>query len=70
MTDQNAIATNPVKGVNARRSDSYEGQDAGDRRQGGRQLMNLPNDKSLKASGPCPARNAAVSRAPRESSAN
>src|SRR3981189_1492012 len=35
MTDQNAIATNPVKGVKRPKVDSYEGQDAGDRRQGG-----------------------------------
>jgi integrase/recombinase XerD len=48
MTDQNAIATNPVKGVKRPKVDSYEGKTPAIADKEARQLMNLPNEKSLK----------------------
>ena len=48
LTDQNAVATNPVKGVKRPKVDSYEGKTPAIADKEARQLMNLPNDKSLK----------------------
>src|SRR5271165_1583793 len=48
LTDQNAVPTNPVKGVKRPKVDSYEGKTPAIADKEARQLMNLPNDKSLK----------------------
>jgi len=48
MTDQNAVATNPVKGVKRPKVDSYKGKTPAIADKEARQLMNLPNEKSLK----------------------
>jgi site-specific recombinase XerD len=48
LTDQNAVATNPVKGVKRPKVDSYEGKTPAIADKEARQLMNLPNDKTLK----------------------
>lgn len=48
LTDQNVVATNPVKGVKRPKVDSYEGKTPAIADKEARQLMNLPNDKSLK----------------------
>ena len=48
MTEQNAIATNPVKGVKRPKVDSYEGKTPAIADKEARQLMNLPNEKSVK----------------------
>ena len=48
MTDQNAVATNPVKGVKRPKVDSYEGKTPAIADKEARQLMALPNEKSLK----------------------
>ena len=48
MTDQNAIATNPVKGVKRPKVDSYEGKTPAIADKEARKLMALPNDKTLK----------------------
>lgn len=48
LTDKNAVATNPVKGVKRPKVDSYEGKTPAIADKEARQLMNLPNDKSLK----------------------
>jgi integrase/recombinase XerD len=48
LTDQNAVPVNPVKGVKRPKVDSYEGKTPAIADKEARQLMNLPNDKSLK----------------------
>ena len=48
LTDKNAVATNPVKGVKRPKVDSYEGKTPAIADKEARQLMNLPSDKSLK----------------------
>ena len=48
LTDQNAVPTNPVKGVKRPKVDSYEGKTPAIADKEARQLMNLPNDKTLK----------------------
>jgi site-specific recombinase XerD len=48
LTDKNAVATNPVKGVKRPKVDSYEGKTPAIADKEARQLMNLPNDKSIK----------------------
>jgi len=48
MTDQNAVATNPVKGVKRPKVDSYEGKTPAIADKEARQLMAVPNEKSLK----------------------
>jgi integrase/recombinase XerD len=48
LTDKNAVAANPVKGVKRPKVDSYEGKTPAIADKEARQLMNLPNDKSLK----------------------
>ena len=48
MTDKNAVATNPVKGVKRPKVDSYEGKTPAIADKEARQLMNLPNEKTLK----------------------
>jgi integrase/recombinase XerD len=48
LTDKNAVATNPVKGVKRPKVDSYEGKTPAIADKEARQLMNLPHDKSLK----------------------
>src|SRR5271156_10692 len=48
LTDQNAVSTNPVKGVKRPKVDTYEGKTPAIADKEARQLMNLPHDKSLK----------------------
>jgi integrase/recombinase XerD len=48
LTDKNAVATNPVKGVKRPKVDSYEGKTPAIADKEARQIMALPNDKSLK----------------------
>jgi hypothetical protein len=48
LTDQNAVPTNPVKGVKRPKVDSYEGKTPAIADKEARQLMQLPGDKSLK----------------------
>jgi site-specific recombinase XerD len=48
LTDRNAVATNPVKGVKRPKVDSDEGKTPAIADKEARQLMNLPSDKSLK----------------------
>lgn len=48
LTDKNAVATNPVKGVKRPKVDSYEGRTPAIADKEARQLMNLPNDKTVK----------------------
>ncbi len=48
LTDQNAVPTNPVKGVKRPKVDSYEGKTPAIADKEARQLMSLPSDKSLK----------------------
>ena len=48
LTDQNAVPTNPVKGVKRPKVDSYEGKTPAIADKEARQLMNLPNEQSLK----------------------
>jgi integrase/recombinase XerD len=48
LTDQNAVPTNPVKGVKRPKVDSYEGKTPAIADKEARQLLDLPNDKSLK----------------------
>jgi integrase/recombinase XerD len=45
LTDKNAVATNPVKGVKRLKVDSYEGKTPAIADKEARRLMNLPNDK-------------------------
>ncbi len=48
LTDQNAVPTNPVKGVKRPKVDSYEGKTPAIADKEARQLMNLPSPKTLK----------------------
>jgi integrase/recombinase XerD len=48
LTDQNAVPTNPLKGVKRPKVDSYEGKTPAIADKEARQLMQLPGDKSLK----------------------
>ena len=48
LTDKNAVAANPVKGVKRPKVDSYEGKTPAIADKEARQLMNLPTDKTLK----------------------
>jgi len=48
LTDKNATATNPVKGVKRPKVDSYEGKTPAIADKEARQLMNLPNEQSIK----------------------
>lgn len=48
LTDQNAVPTNPVKGVKRPKVDSYERKTPAIADKEARQLMNLPSEKSLK----------------------
>jgi integrase/recombinase XerD len=48
LTHQNAVPTNPVKGVKRPKVDSYEGKTPAIADKEARQLMNLPPDKTLK----------------------
>jgi integrase/recombinase XerD len=45
LTDQNAVPTNPVKGVKRPKVDSYEGKTPAIGDKEARQLMNLPHDR-------------------------
>lgn len=48
MTDKNAVAMNPVKGVKRPKVESYEGKTPVIADKEARQLLNLPTEKSLK----------------------
>jgi len=48
LTDKNAVAANPVKGVKRPKVDSYEGKTPAIADKEARKLMNLPTDKTLK----------------------
>ena len=45
LTDQNAVLTNPVKGIKRPKVDSYEGKTPAFADKEARQLMNLPMEK-------------------------
>jgi site-specific recombinase XerD len=48
LTDQNAVPVNPVKGVKRPKVDSYEGKTPAIADKEARQLMSLPNERTLK----------------------
>jgi site-specific recombinase XerD len=48
LTDQNAVPVNPVKGVKRPKVDRYDGKTPAISNKEARQLMNLPNDKTIK----------------------
>jgi integrase/recombinase XerD len=47
LTDKNAVATNPMKGVKRPKVDSYGGKTPSIADKESRRLMNLPSDKNL-----------------------